>query len=375
MASKRRGLNTAQRQQERQQLEVVYQTALDVHQGSLQAPQIPGEFLGHSQTITKNQETNRGVLAVLCTLLLKKVMDPKQDIRLHQAKMNGGFAGRSMDKRTVTPFLKEQRFPAMSESGWLTRTLEQANPYTLDYPGVISPPEVKSAFLALVDGVQRQALPAEDVLVSLLVGLIEFRDRNTNLVLSRPVNLSVYDAVDRISRHHDSGIPGVARLPVLAIHAIVSILAPGMERYRNCIILPLEHHNAADTRTDLIGDINIVDGDDALFEGYEIKHNIRITPEIIETSFQKFQTTPVKRFYILTTYPHEDYAEFLPEVRRVAQTHGCQLIVNGVDRTLLYYLRLLRDTGQFINEYVSNVETDPTITFQLKEAWNSIVQT
>ena len=359
-----------------QRLEAVYQTALQVHQGALPVPPMTNQYRRHCQTVIGYQERNRAVVAVLSTLLLKKLMEPEQDIRLHQAGMDGGFAGRSLDQRTVTPFLKDQQFPFMaSGSGWLTRSLEQANPYTLDYPGRITPKAAKDAFLKLVDGVQRQGLSAEDVLVSLLVGLIEFRDRNANLVLSRPVNLSVYDAVDRISRHHASGIPGAARLPVLAIHAIVSILAPGMERYRNCTILPLEHHNAADARMDLIGDINIVDGDDALFEGYEIKHNIRITPEIIETSFQKFQTTPVKRFYILTTYPHEDYAEFLPEVRRVAQTHGCQLIVNGVDRTLLYYLRLLRDTGQFINEYVSNVETDPTITFQLKEAWNSIVQT
>ena len=43
--------------------------------------------------------------------------------------------------------MKAVSFPAMAESGWLTRSLEQAHPYTLDYPGKITPKIVKEAFL------------------------------------------------------------------------------------------------------------------------------------------------------------------------------------------------------------------------------------
>jgi DNA (cytosine-5)-methyltransferase 1 len=166
---------------------------------------------------------------------------------------------------------------------------------------------------------------------------------------------------------------GVARLPVLAVHAILSVLTPDVGRYRGCALLPLEHHNTADTRTDLIGDVHIVDADNTLFEGYEVKHNIPISSSLIQSSFEKLRTTPVKKFYILTTYHHDSYTEFEPDIQRVAQEHGCELTVNGVDPTLRYYLRLIGDTREFVNAYVTHLETDPSVTFELKEAWNQIV--
>lgn len=43
--------------------------------------------------------------------------------------------------------MKQKRFlGAMKESGWLTRSLEQNNPYELDFPGKIQNKNVKAAF-------------------------------------------------------------------------------------------------------------------------------------------------------------------------------------------------------------------------------------
>ncbi len=308
----------------------------------------------------------------MITLLLKKILDPAQDIRLHQEQMEGGFSGRSLDTSSVTPFMKDMSFPSMSESGWLTRSLEQPLPYNLDYPGSIRLVRIKKAFLSLIDGVQNRNLKSQD---TLFLGMIEFRDRNANLNLSRPVNLSVSEAAAKISAHHSIQIQGAARLPVLTIHAILSVLIRELDRYEGCHILPLEHHTAADSRTNLIGDVHIVDSDGVLFEAYEIKHNIPVTPGMIRDSFEKFRTTSVRRFYILTTHSRDDYSEFDLDVQRVSAAHGCQLILNGVDRTLLYYLRLIKDTREFIHQYVSNLETDPSVGFHLKEAWNRIART
>ena len=88
-----------------------------------------------------------------------------QDIRYHQAQQENGFAGRSIDKDIVTPFMKSVSFPAMAESGWLTRSLEQPHPYTLDYPGKIKPDAVKTAFLEIIDKVQVQGTVPDRVLL------------------------------------------------------------------------------------------------------------------------------------------------------------------------------------------------------------------
>ena len=353
----------------------LYEQALNLYRIEAQAPTVGTTYHHFRQTIVDNQGSNRGVLAVLITLLLKKIIDPAQDIRLHQAQMEDGFSGRGLDSSVVTPFLRNMSFPYMaSGSGWLTRSLEQSLPYDLNYPGNIRPAEVKEAFLILVDGVQHNRLSVENLLLSIFMGLIQYRDRNANLVLSRPINLSVSEAVAKVNQHHSTQLQGAARLPVLAIYSILSILTKELDRYDGCQVLPLEHHTAADSRTNLIGDVHILNPQGVMFEGYEIKHNVPITSGMIQGSYDKFHATPVRRFYILTTHDRDDYSEFAPDIQRIASSHGCQLILNGIDRTLLYYLRLIRDTTEFIHQYVSNLETDPSVSFQIKEAWNQIAQ-
>lgn len=67
----------------------------------------------------------KSVYTVLITLLVHKTLHPEQDIRYHQSNMKGGFSGRTIDTQHITPTLKELGLPAMAESGWLTRSLEQ----------------------------------------------------------------------------------------------------------------------------------------------------------------------------------------------------------------------------------------------------------
>ncbi len=352
----------------------VYQVALKHYDEDIAPQGISVREESELWTVIRSQERRKACVAVLVTLLLKKALSPDQDIRLHRAEFEGGFSGRRLDTQVVTPFLRSKQFPSMSESGWLTRSFEQSHPFDLDYPGNITPKALKESFLYLVDAAQKQgARCAERFLLRILVGLVEARDKNTNLKLARPVNLTISEVVDKLTRHHQERTPGAARLPVLALHAMLSVLLRETERYRACKLLALESHTTADSRSDHIGDIVILDADDAVFEGYEIKHNVRVTSDLIQTSFEKLRTTPARRFYILTTFPHESYDEFDADIRHIAQTHGCQLIVNGVDRTLLYYLRLIGSTRSFIDAYVTHLESDPVVNFQLKDRWNEIV--
>lgn len=71
----------------------------------------------------KYSEQATGVLTVIITSLTYKGLNPKQDIRKHQTSIAGGYSGRAFDAKYVTPFMKSHKFPAMAESGWLTRSL------------------------------------------------------------------------------------------------------------------------------------------------------------------------------------------------------------------------------------------------------------
>ena len=49
-------------------------------------------------------------ITVMITSLLKKCADPRQDVRRHRADIPGGYSGRDLDAKTVTPFLESNGF-------------------------------------------------------------------------------------------------------------------------------------------------------------------------------------------------------------------------------------------------------------------------
>lgn len=359
---------------ERMILERSYKLVMEEPQSCEPGELDPG-LTRHIDWIVEMTDRQKAVLAVVTTLLLKKVADPDQDIRLHQANMPGGFSGRSLDTKVVTPFLKRNGFPSMlSGSGWLTRSLEQSTPYTLDYTGGIKPKSLKMAFLSVVDMVQRDESDAAHALLYLLHKLIERRDRDSTLKLARPINLTDSQIVRALSLHFASGVQGTARLPVLAIHAMMSMLVQERGKYEECSIAPLESHTSADSKSGHIGDVHIIDSHGRFVEVFEVKHEIAISESLIEDCFSKYRHAPVRRFYILTTHKsgHEQGAhEEL--VERLTSIHGCQLIVNGVEPTVKYFLRIISDTRSFVDAYVSHLESDSAVSYDLKMKWNSIV--
>ncbi|MCD7740063.1 MAG: hypothetical protein LUH11_01785, partial [Candidatus Gastranaerophilales bacterium] len=135
---------------------------------SLKYVNLPQKINEYTKLISKKSIVQKGVFTVLITLAIHKILYPKQDIRLHQEKMKGGFSGRTIDTKYITPTLKELCLPSMAESGWLTRSLEQPFPYTLDYKGNIRDVEVKEAFLNLVDFIQKEPRDTENLVMSLL---------------------------------------------------------------------------------------------------------------------------------------------------------------------------------------------------------------
>ena len=110
------------------------------------------------ETIVEKAESQKAVLTVLITSLAKKIETPTQDIRYHKKELPNGYSGRSFDTSYVTPFIAEkfQRFAMKSGSGWLTRSLEQAHPYTLTYPGRILDKAVREAFLQILNDIEEK---------------------------------------------------------------------------------------------------------------------------------------------------------------------------------------------------------------------------
>lgn len=357
-------------------LDKAYNEALKAAAAQDYTTPLPDELSQQIKMLVSHSETNKGMITVLITLLTHKTVDEKQDIRYHQAQQPNGFAGRSIDKDVITPFMKSVSFPAMAESGWLTRSLEQPHPYTLDYPGKIKPESVKKAFLEIIDRVQVQNISAYEILLYFFILLIKQRD-DLNIELAKPHSLSIANIVKLLEKHftYRYSCAGASRLPTLAIYAAYECMMPQVARYEGKILCSLASHNSADAQSGRIGDIDINNANGSAFEGVEIKHEIPITRQLVADAYEKFKIHNTDRYYLLTTanMDNADWDSIDTEIKRISQIHGCQVIVNGVYSTLKYYLRLVKDPAEFIDRYVELLKIDETVKFQHKAAWNDII--
>lgn len=191
--------------------------------------------------------------------------------------------------------------------------------------------------------------------------------------LRRRINLSPAETAERVRLLHQTDYPGASRAPALAMHCVMGILVQEFARYRGCTLLPLGHQESIGRRTGLVDGIHILDAAGMMVDGYKVMHNIPVSDGILQDLSEKLKGAMASRYYLLTTYQREDYSEFNPYIDRVAQVIGCQLTVDSFDRTLRYYLRSIKDAAMFVDEYASRLETDPAVSFQLKQAWNEIL--
>lgn len=338
---------------------------------------LPDEVKEALNQILTQPEDSKAVLTVVVTSIVYKIFHPEQDVRNHQSGIPGGYSGRTFDKKHITPFLKSVRFPAMAESGWLTRSLEQKVPYDFNYTGAIKPelPFLKKAFLDTLAFVE-QGTNGEQMLGYLFQGLIIQRNRQ-QIGLAKPYNLSVRGIADLLQKHFFSTYKseGAARLPALALYAVYQCLVQELKRFEGMKLAEIESHTTSDRRSGRIGDIEVVDANGQPFEAIEVKHGIALNAQLVKDAFEKFSQTRANRYYLLSTNESispAEQAKIDAEIERIKNLHGCQVICNGLMRSIYYYLRLLANPSKFIDAYVSLLEQDKSIKFEHKQRWNEL---
>lgn len=350
------------------------------------------EQLKHVKTIVDNAEKQKSVLAVLITSLLKKIKDPSVDIRYHRKefiKTHGkGYAGRVLDTNIVTPWLKE-KFPkfAPKESGWLTRSIEQPHPFTLDFPGKIKDKRVKEAFLYILHDVEENKADARIYLTSILILLLDkvnaiqetIKHLNSTKVEHRDT-VTIYTILDMLEAHFSTRQS--SRLPVIAIYSIYQLLLSSVDIYKDKKLSPLKPHTASD-RYSGYGDIEIYNNDGSPFEIVEIKHKIPIDMTMIHDVLNKIKGTSIKRYFILTTAEpnfkvKEDEKEIFNFLYKIKNDYDIDIIPNGILPSLKYYLRFIANLTEFLNIYTKNLIREFNEGTDIKsihiEKWENILK-
>ncbi|MGI8639492.1 MAG: hypothetical protein ACR2MG_06000 [Pyrinomonadaceae bacterium] len=328
-------------------------------------PALSEDCITELKIVVENAESLKAVLGVTLTSIVYKIYKPEQDIRFHQENMPNGYSGRTFDTKFVTPFL-QGKFPhfAMAESAWLTRSLEQPHPYTLAYQGKIRLKIVKSAFLSLLNRLQIEKHIAPKMLAGLLALMIEKSIEADSFLSTEDFSgdLTISKIVEAVNQHfrYKYKVSGAARLPVLAIYAVYELLIQDVKRYDGKKLAPLETHTAPDSRSQSLGDIEVLDDNTTCFEAIEIKHLKPITTGTIGIVYRKIKDKPINRYYILTTNePNvENQTEVSVKLFEMKKLHSCQIIVNGVLPSLKYYLRLVSEPKKFIEIYTKHLEAE-----------------
>ena len=330
------------------------------------------------KTIGDKIESQKGVYTVLITLSVHKILSPNQDIRNHQVSLPNGFSGRTIDTQHITPTLKELGLTSMSESGWLTRSLEQPYPYNREYNGKISNKEVRHSFLEIVDLINTDPSCPEIVLKFLLGRSVEIREKNKIQLspLTNPEKITVDNLIDCLSLFFNKNynISGGSKIPVITSYTIYQLLLNEVRRYEDYNLEELGFHTTSDKTSKSSGDIEVKDKLGNVFESLEIKYDVEIDSHIIRRVREKILKFNPKRYYVLSSggIKHDDYEEITKMSNELRKTHGCQLIINGLIPTLKYYFRLLNDLNSFVLLFNENILLDKELKLIHKKSWEDI---
>lgn len=333
-------------------------------------------------------DTDKSLIQVIITSLLKKIISPEQDIRYHMAKFENGYSARGLDTKITTPFFKKY-FPtyANKETAFLTKATRAEIAWNLT-EGKKLPFRSKQLivpFLTLMDKIQHLSFDLRDCLTYILFRLhclsrqhqTVFDETLENADFSDVLNIN--SVIAMLAKHFNSHLS--SRLPVIAIYSVYIQLFKTIKRYEGKVLRSLNVHTSADKHG--YGDIEIWNNDATPFEMIEIKHNIAIDRNLIFDVVKKTENTSVTRYYILTTYKgsfvNEEEEEYINRlILKIKKERNLEVIPNGIVYSLKYYLRFIENYQEFIKTYTEELIRDAKNSTEVKnyhiEIWQAILK-
>ncbi|HAL45457.1 MAG TPA: hypothetical protein DCP47_06030 [Phycisphaerales bacterium] len=321
--------------------------------------------IGYVKCLVDNAEAQKSLIAVTITSLIEKIRNPAQDVRLHRSEFKGGYSGRSLDTRIITPFLKKH-FPrfAPKESGWLTRSIEQPHPFTMNFPGKIRNEAVKKAFLAILNDVEEKKQPSRVYLEIILAELLKKCGKESKIAANTKnaivADILKIDIIIEMLEKHFS-LKQSSRLPVIAIYTIYQLLLENVKIYQSKTLNALRSHTTSDRYVGY-ADIEIFETiSKTPFEVVEVKHNIPIDCQMIQDVLKKIKDAPIKRYFVLTTAnPNfkDSKKKIFDLVHKIKAERNIDVVPNGIIPSLKYYLRLVPDLKDFLAKYTFNISEE-----------------
>ena len=297
---------------------------------------------------------NRAGVRFLMACLLAKLHKPSLDIRMPYTEIGGDdcYSGRQYDERYITPFVEKHDLPCNVTTAFLTPAFRNHEIMLSKNATLMGRPrELYEYVLSLLDDVARKKVSPQDLLNEIVRLLVVRRNEQKsrmdtlleNLRQSDQSQLTV-DAIVNILHQHLSQRHS-SRLPVLAFHAIYRTI----ESHLNERAISLRPHNAADSQTKALGDIEVaVQESDEVITVYEMKTR-EITRGDVSQALRKLAQSQgdIKQYLFITTKPVSDsVAEDIYEINE--QHYGVEFAALDCVSFVRYFLHLFyQQRGKF----------------------------
>ncbi len=368
-------------------LEDCYQKAIQIAEKQITV-KLDTDTKKSIDSLISNIESDKSLIQVIITSLLKKIISPNQDIRLHMAKFENGYSARGLDTLVTTVFFKKY-FPkyANKETAFLTKATRAEVIWNLD-EGQRLPLRSKKlipVFLSLIDSIQNGNINLEDCLTYFFIKLYNLSKIN-QAVFDETIEtadfsdiININTVIEMLKKHFESRLS--SRLPVIAIFSVYQQLFKTVKRFENKVLRPLNVHTSSDKHG--YGDVEIWNNDDTPFEMVEIKHNIPIDRNLIFDVVKKSENTTIERYYILTTYEgcfkNNDEEEYINKfILKIKKERNLEIIANGIIHSLKYYLRFADNYHDFLKTYTNELVIDAKNSTEVRDfhiqAWQEILK-
>lgn len=317
------------------------------------------------------------MVTVLVTLGIHKLLSPEQDIRRHMRQIPNGFGGRTIDTKYISPTLGELGYLFCTESGWLSRSLEQPHPFDKNFPGNIK--RGKKPFLELVHIIQTHPKQTEDIILVILGYLKEIKEKNIVILvpLEDPETLSVdiiYKGLKKlINKKYEKS--GGSKLPVLVIYSIMKVFCKELKRYKGCEVKELGSHLSPDSRSKSSGDIEIF-RNERLFESFEVKLDREISNHLISNVVKEkiYLHNPNRYFVLSSEIFNDDEVNISKTIEEIRTQHGCEIILDDPLKLIKRYIYLITKIDVFLKILSKKIISDNELKIEHKEEWKKIYE-
>lgn len=309
---------------------------------------------------------------------LAKIHRPEVDIRKPYTEIGtkDSYSGRAYDERYVAEFIEEHGLPCNPTTAFLTPALRNINgTLTKDLNIEGRPKSLYKKVLEVLSEVHEGSVSDEDLLAETIRTLLIYKETKEaslavlmeNLQSSRDVPpLSSEGIVTLIEQHLKS--PHASRLPVLAVAAAYCAASEYLrEKPRS-----LHAHNAADSQTGAVGDVEItLVNDDSVITSYEMKTK-RVTKLDIDYALRKIEGSPqeIDNYIFITTEEISD--EVSDYARSIYDRTGVEVVVLDCLSFIRHFLHLFHRLRMvFLDEYQRLLISEPesAVRQELKQSF------